>query len=65
MKKQLGHCLVGRWEVKAVQCPNLDCLKTWGMRLWNLKERVSFSIVEGYLGKWEGDGIFDCFGKGS
>lgn len=54
-----------RWEVKAVQCPNLDCLKTWGMRLWNLKEIVSFSIVEGYLGKWEGDGSFDCFGEGS
>lgn len=50
-KKQLGHCLVGKWEVKVVQCPNLDCLKTWRMQLWNLKERVSFSIVEGYLGK--------------
>ena len=53
--EQLGRCLVGRWETEVDQCPNLDCLRLWGRRLWNLKKRVRFSYLRGtsFLAKFE------------
>lgn len=54
-EEQLGHCLVGRWETEADQCPNLDCLRLWGTRLWNLKGGVRFSYLGGisFLAEFE------------
>ena len=45
-EKQLGRCLVGRWEAEFGRCPDLDCLRNWGRRLWNLKGECVFRFWE-------------------
>ena len=54
-EEQLGHCLVGKWEAEAGRRLDLDCLRTWGRRLWNLKWGVCFSFLGGgfFLAEFE------------
>ena len=54
-EEQLGRCLVGRWEAEDGRCPDLDCLRNWGRRLWNLKGGVCFSFLGGgfFLAEFE------------
>ena len=39
----MGRCLVERWGRATASVPDLALLRRWGVRLWNLKEEVSFS----------------------
>ena len=54
-EEQLGHCLVEKWEAETGRRLDLDCLRTWGRRLWNLKWGVCFSFLGGgfFLAEFE------------
>ncbi|KAJ9705507.1 hypothetical protein PVL29_003512 [Vitis rotundifolia] len=43
--KQLGRCLVGRWEEVAIHPPELDFLKNWAGQAWLLKGKLDIAVM--------------------